>query len=87
MDTPLQQPYIIFYGRVSYSGHSFKLNQHAQRWQLKQGWFVEKGAWKGDLIVAKYSDNTFTEMIDMCHADAKVIKDYISVHSVNTELH
>lgn len=76
----LTRPYIIFYPAVSRDGMPFPVNKAIREMQGYN--FAEAGAWKGDLVVAKYKDTEYSTMIDASIADFPIIKNYLSTHQV-----
>ncbi|KAI9061992.1 hypothetical protein FKP32DRAFT_1612708 [Trametes sanguinea] len=71
-------PYILFYPLLSRDGMPFPKNRCIQAMQGER--FDKARAWKGDIIVAKYSDIEYSKMIDASMADFPIIKNYLSTH-------
>ncbi|KAI9069208.1 hypothetical protein FKP32DRAFT_1608332 [Trametes sanguinea] len=72
------RPYVLFYPLLSRDGMPFPVNGCIQAMQGE--WFDKRKAWEGDIIIAKYSDPEYSEMIDVSMADFPIIKNYLSTH-------
>ncbi|KAI0367557.1 hypothetical protein BV20DRAFT_1054678 [Pilatotrama ljubarskyi] len=74
MQKPLATPFIIFYPTASSDLMPFPVNKHVRN---IQGKLPIEHAWCGDLVVAKYKDTTYSEMIDASMADYPIIKNFL----------
>ncbi|KAI9061806.1 hypothetical protein FKP32DRAFT_1531461, partial [Trametes sanguinea] len=72
------KPYILFYPLISRDGMPFPVNSCIRAMQGKT--FDKQNAWEGDIIIAKYSDLQYSEMIDASMADFPIIKNYLLTH-------
>lgn len=78
MNRKFSCPYIVFYPVVSRDGMPFPVNRAIR--DIQGPAFNEDQAWRGDIIVAKYSDNPFTSMMDASMADFIIIKNFLLTH-------
>ncbi|KZT26904.1 hypothetical protein NEOLEDRAFT_1177089 [Neolentinus lepideus HHB14362 ss-1] len=78
MNKKFATPYIIFYPVISRDGMPFPVNKCIREMQGKA--FREETAWRGNVVVAKYSEGTFTNMMDASMADFPLIKNYLMMH-------
>jgi len=81
MNTKFATPYIVFYPTVSRDGMPFPVNKCVREIQGRN--FDEAVAWRGNLVVAKYRDINYSEMMDASMADFPLVKNYLSTHSVS----
>ena len=82
MTKKLTSPYIIFYPIVSRDGMPFPINKYIREdiQGERPGFFQEARAWRGNIIVAKYRDDTFSTMLNASMADFPLIKNYLLQH-------
>lgn len=78
MTEDLPYGFIAFYGKASKDGHAFPLNQNIQ--SIQQNKFNKASAWRGDIIVAKYTDAKFSNMQHISMADWPVLKNFFQTH-------
>ncbi|EIN10815.1 hypothetical protein PUNSTDRAFT_65493 [Punctularia strigosozonata HHB-11173 SS5] len=78
MSKNLPNPYAIFYPVISRDGMPFPVNKCVKEIQGKN--FREETAWRGNLVVAKFTDTTYTAMVDASMADFPLIKNYLLTH-------
>ncbi|KAJ3556076.1 hypothetical protein NM688_g2231 [Phlebia brevispora] len=78
MNYGFDQPYIIFFPVISKDGHPFPVNEYIKGLQGKL--FKENKAWRGNIIISKYSDLRYTDMKDISMADFPIVKNYLSDH-------
>ncbi|TFK56036.1 hypothetical protein OE88DRAFT_698288 [Heliocybe sulcata] len=78
MNKKFATPYIIFYPVVSRDGMPFPVNKCIREMQGKG--YREETAWRGNIVVAKYCEGTFTNMMDASMADFPIIKNYLMTH-------
>ncbi|KAI0056969.1 hypothetical protein BV25DRAFT_1872574 [Artomyces pyxidatus] len=79
MNKKFTNPYIVYFPVISHDGLPFPVNKIVKEMQGRM--FVENCAWRGDLIVAKYSDGRFLYMKNASMADFPILKNYFSTHS------
>lgn len=78
MNRKFDQPYVIFFPAISKDGHPFPVNKYVK---TLQGTYLQADfAWRGDLVVVKYADLTYSAMIDISMADFPLVKNYLSTH-------
>ncbi|KAJ3014360.1 hypothetical protein NUW54_g1325 [Trametes sanguinea] len=76
MYKPFPMPYIIFYPVVSRDDMPFPVNEHIKT--IQNDCFDGPQLWKGDIIVAKYKDTTYSQMTMASMADYPLIKIFLS---------
>ncbi|KAF7789317.1 hypothetical protein EIP86_000261 [Pleurotus ostreatoroseus] len=69
-------PYIIFFPVVSRDNLPFPINQFAQK-QLGYR-FQEPRAWRGNLVIVKYANPDYTQMMNISMADFPLVKNYLT---------
>ncbi|KAI0055684.1 hypothetical protein BV25DRAFT_1873060 [Artomyces pyxidatus] len=72
-------PYIIFFPVISHDGMPFPINRIIQ--EMQGSMFVKEYAWRGDIVVAKYSDGHFSQITNASMADYPILKNYLSTHA------
>ncbi|KAI9510977.1 hypothetical protein F5148DRAFT_473249 [Russula earlei] len=84
MNKKFANPYIIYYPVVSRDGMPFPVNRTVRDMQEE----VNKGRrlredqlWRGNLVVAKFADERFTQMIDASMADFPILKNFLGTHA------
>lgn len=78
MSRNLPNPYAIFYPVISRDGMPFPVNKCVQEIQGRA--FREDVAWRGNLVVAKFTDTTYSVMVDVSMADFPLIKNWFLTH-------
>jgi hypothetical protein len=78
MSKNLQHPYVIFYPVVSRDGMPFPVNRCAREIRGKN--YQEERAWQGNLVVAKFTDTSYTVMMNASIADFPLIRNYLLTH-------
>lgn len=68
-------PYIMFWPTVSRDGMPFPINKCIREIQGHND--NEAKAWRGNIVVAKYRDVDYTEMMDASMADFPIVKNYL----------
>ncbi|KAJ3540999.1 hypothetical protein NM688_g6147 [Phlebia brevispora] len=81
MNKKFDQPYIIFFPVVSRDGLPFPINKDVK--DLQDKLYQESKAWRGNLIIAKYSNLEYSEMKNISMADFPLVKNYLSTHGCN----
>ncbi|KAF7798401.1 hypothetical protein EIP86_009622 [Pleurotus ostreatoroseus] len=81
MNRKFDEPYIIFFPVVSKDGLPFPINQYAK--MIQGNLFKETKAWRGNLVIAKYTSLEYTTMKDISMADFPLVKNYLSNHGCN----
>ncbi|EKM52082.1 uncharacterized protein PHACADRAFT_262546 [Phanerochaete carnosa HHB-10118-sp] len=79
MTQKLAKPYIMFYGAISRDGLPFPVNKYCQELQ-GAAFFQEDCAWKGNLVIAKYSDQEYSSMTNISIADFPLVKNFLQTH-------
>ena len=76
MNRKFANPYIIFYPVISRDGMPFPVNRSIRILQGSN--FKEDYAWRGNIVVAKYSggETPFSSLIDASMADFVMLKNY-----------
>ncbi|KAI0313833.1 hypothetical protein OF83DRAFT_1175304 [Amylostereum chailletii] len=84
MNKKFANPYIIFFPVISRDGQPFPLNRTLRKIQgrLHRSEF----AWMGDIVIAKYRDSRFAQMMDASMADFPILKNYLSTHGCPDKL-
>ncbi|EPQ59510.1 hypothetical protein GLOTRDRAFT_34002 [Gloeophyllum trabeum ATCC 11539] len=78
MNKKFDTPYIIFYPVISRDGMPFPVNKCVR--EIQGRLFREDAAWRGNLVVAKYAESSFTSMMNASMADFPLIKNYLMQH-------
>jgi hypothetical protein len=80
MNRKFANPYIIFYPVVARDGMPFPVNRSIRI--LQGNSFKEEQAWRGNIVVAKYSGGEipFSSLIDASMADFAMLKNYFLTH-------
>ena len=78
MNTKFPEPYIIFFPVVSSDGMPFETNKFIKGAQGEL--FSDEKAWRGTIVVAKYTDLEYSGMEDASMADFPLINNYLSNH-------
>jgi hypothetical protein len=74
MSKKFANPYILFYPTVSRDRMPPPLNKVVQ---AIQGQTSEKGrVWRGNIVIAKYSEDPLTSMIDTSMSDFPILKNF-----------
>ena len=76
MNDTLSTPYILFYPTLSSDGMEFPINRAIR--YMQGDTFVKKDAWRGDVVVAKYTDKTYSKMMDISIGDFAILKNYFA---------
>ncbi|KAH8105508.1 hypothetical protein BXZ70DRAFT_531263 [Cristinia sonorae] len=76
MNKNFTSPYILFYPVVSRDGMPFPINKCIR--EVQGSFYKESVAWRGNIVVAKYSDTTYLQMVDASMADFPILKNYLS---------
>jgi len=79
MNKKFASPYIIFFPTLSRDGMPFPVNKIVREIQ-GSGTFNEETAWRGNLVVAKYGDTSYSAMVDASMADFPILKNYLTTH-------
>ncbi|KAI0069156.1 hypothetical protein BV25DRAFT_1986675 [Artomyces pyxidatus] len=79
MNKKFTNPYIIYFPVISRDGMPFPINKAIQEMQGRM--FVKEYAWRGNIVVAKYSDGRFSQMTHASMADFPILKNYLSTHA------
>ena len=78
MNKKFTTPYVIFYPVVSRDGMPFPVNKCIR--EIQGSAFKEGAAWRGNIVIAKYRDDRFSNMTDASMADFPLLKNYLSTH-------
>ncbi|KDQ64993.1 hypothetical protein JAAARDRAFT_28657 [Jaapia argillacea MUCL 33604] len=78
MNKKFSNPYIIFYPVLSRDGMPFPINKCVR--EIQGSRFREECGWRGNIVVAKYQESSFTNMIDASMADFPIVKNYLMTH-------
>ncbi|KAI0313446.1 hypothetical protein OF83DRAFT_533507 [Amylostereum chailletii] len=78
MNKKFTNPYIIFFPVISRDGMPFPLNKTLREIQGKL--YRPESAWMGNIVIAKYRDARFTQMMNASMADFPILKNYLSTH-------
>ncbi|KAF7792106.1 hypothetical protein EIP86_003136 [Pleurotus ostreatoroseus] len=81
MNKKFDEPYIIFFPVVSRDGLPFPINKYVK--DLQGNLFQESKAWRGNLIIAKYTNLEYAAMKNISMADFPLVKNYLSTHGCN----
>lgn len=74
-----QYPYVVFFPILSQSGAPFPVNLNIKEIQGRS--FKETVAWRGDIVVAKYSDQPYGTLMDCAMSDYPMIKNWLTHHT------
>jgi hypothetical protein len=74
MTTKLTRPYTIFYPVIARDGMPFPINKCVR--EIQQGRGLIGNQWRGDLVVAAYSDATYTALVPAKMSDFPIIKNF-----------
>ncbi|KAH9987905.1 hypothetical protein BJV74DRAFT_796376 [Russula compacta] len=83
MNKKFANPYIIYYPVVSRDGMPFPANRTVRDIQeeMNKGRRLgEDQLWRGNLVVAKFADDRFTQMMDASMADFPILKNFLGTH-------
>ncbi|KAI0052561.1 hypothetical protein FA95DRAFT_1483235 [Auriscalpium vulgare] len=78
MNKKFTNPYIIYFPVVSRDGMPFPVNKSVR--EIQGRLYREEYAWRGNLIIAKYRDARFSQMMNASMADFPILKNYLSTH-------
>ncbi|KAJ3524965.1 hypothetical protein NM688_g8474 [Phlebia brevispora] len=78
MNRGFDEPYIIFFPAVSVDGLPFPVNRYIKHIQGEL--FDENKAWRGNIVIAKYSNPQYETTKSISMADFPIIKNYLSNH-------
>lgn len=78
MNKKFTHPYVIFYPVVSRDGMAFPINKCIR--EIQGSHYREACAWRGNIIVAKYSDSPFSSMVHGSIADFPILRNYFMTH-------
>ncbi|KAI0309631.1 hypothetical protein OF83DRAFT_1029353, partial [Amylostereum chailletii] len=78
MNKKFTHPYILFFPVISRDGMPFPLNTILREIQGKL--YKPEFAWMGNIVISKYYDHRFTQMMDASMADFPILKNYLSMH-------
>lgn len=80
MNRKFANPYIVFYPVISRDGMPFPVNRAIRILQGSN--LKEDHAWRGNIVVAKYSggETPFSSLIDASMADFVMLKNYFLTH-------
>ena len=46
--------------------------------EVQGSFYKQSAAWRGNIVVAKYLDSTFSQMVEASIADFPIVKNYLS---------
>ena len=72
-------PYIVFYPVLSRDGMPFPSNKCIR--EVQGSFYKESAAWRGNIVVAKYVDSTYSSMAELSMADFPILKNYLSTRA------
>ncbi|TCD70457.1 hypothetical protein EIP91_003218 [Steccherinum ochraceum] len=72
-------PYILFYPVISRDGMAFPINKCIR--EVQGSFYKESAAWRGNIVVAKYVDSTYSAMVELSMADFPILKNYLSTRA------
>ena len=78
MNKKFSQPYAIFYPVVSRDGMPFPVNKTVR--DIQGNSFRPDQAWHGSLVIAKYRDTRYSQMMHASMADFPLIKNWLMHH-------
>lgn len=76
MSKKFATPYILFYPTVSRDAMPFPTNKCIR--EMQGTFYREPAAWRGNIVVAKYVDATYSAMAHASMADFPILKNYLS---------
>ena len=76
MNKGFSSPYILFYPVISRDGMPFPVNKCIR--EVQGSFYKQSAAWRGNIVVAKYLDSTFSQMVEASIADFPIVKNYLS---------
>ncbi|KZT13107.1 uncharacterized protein LAESUDRAFT_690288 [Laetiporus sulphureus 93-53] len=76
MSRKFSTPYILFYPIVSRDGMPFPVNKCIR--EIQGQTFNEANAWCGNIIIAKYRDQSYSTMMHATMADFPILKNWLS---------
>jgi len=79
MNKKFPSPYILFYPTVSRDGMPFPVNKCIR--EIQGQVFNEAKAWRGNILIAKYRDPSYSAMMDASMADFPILKNWLSTNS------
>ncbi|KAA1479883.1 hypothetical protein DENSPDRAFT_750668, partial [Dentipellis sp. KUC8613] len=71
-------PYVIFYPILSCDGLNFDINRTIA--EIKGSRYVEDKAWRGDIVVVKYTDHTLDTLDNISISDYAILRNYFRTH-------
>ena len=71
--------YIIYYPTVSRDGMPFPINKCIR--EIQGSFYEETSAWRGNIVIVKYKDARYSEIVGASMADFPLIKNYFSTHN------
>ncbi|KAJ3566968.1 hypothetical protein NP233_g6670 [Leucocoprinus birnbaumii] len=78
MNKKFSNPYVVFYPTVSRDGMPFPVNKCIR--ELQGTAYREEMAWRGNIVVGKYTDHPFSNLTNASMADYPIIKNYFMTH-------
>jgi hypothetical protein len=78
MNKKFTSPYVVFYPTVSRDGMPFPINKCIQ--DIQGSAFREEMAWRGNVVVGKYTGHPFSNLVNASMADYPIIKNYFMTH-------
>ena len=78
MNKKFDEPYIIFFPSVSRDNIPFPVNKFVK--ELQGALYTERGAWRGNLVIAKYKNLQYSAMKCASMADFPIVRNYLLNH-------
>jgi len=78
MNKKFSRPYVVFYPIVSRDRMPFPINKCIR--DLQGAAFREEMAWRGNIIVGKYTGHPFSDLTNASMADYPIMKNYFMRH-------
>ncbi|KXN86309.1 hypothetical protein AN958_10171 [Leucoagaricus sp. SymC.cos] len=78
MNKKFTSPYVVFYPTVSRDGMPFPINKCIR--DIQGSAFREEMAWRGNIVVGKYTGHPFSNLINASMADYPIVKNYFMTH-------
>jgi len=78
MNKKFSSPYVVFYPTVSRDGMPFPINKCIR--DLQGAAFRGEMAWRGNIIVGKYTGHPFSNLTNASMADYPIMKNYFMTH-------
>jgi hypothetical protein len=78
MNKKFSSPYVVFYPTVSRDGMPFPVNKSIR--DLQGSAFREEMAWRGNIVVGKYTGDPFQNLVNATMADYPIVKNYFMTH-------